>query len=180
MKHKSNNLPVFQITFRNRFCIIYTKCYLTSTVTWPIQNWKLWLRFVSNSGGGGYQWETKINGSFSHECIIIFHTQSERISYWWQNIHFCLRCFFNTVHQKQNWINLSRSLTQRVKANGDFSLLSLQVFTPLFRPIIFYSPFSATGDYTDFYSSRDHATNVGIMFRGKENALMPNWYVTAY
>uniref|UniRef100_A0A4W5PGQ6 Fumarylacetoacetase n=1 Tax=Hucho hucho TaxID=62062 RepID=A0A4W5PGQ6_9TELE len=32
-----------------------------------------------------------------------------------------------------------------------------------------------TGDYTDFYSSRDHATNVGIMFRGKENALMPNW-----
>ncbi len=32
-----------------------------------------------------------------------------------------------------------------------------------------------TGDYTDFYSSREHATNVGIMFRGKENALMPNW-----
>lgn len=32
------------------------------------------------------------------------------------------------------------------------------------------------GDYTDFYSSREHATNVGIMFRGKDNALMPNWY----
>jgi fumarylacetoacetase len=31
------------------------------------------------------------------------------------------------------------------------------------------------GDYTDFYSSREHAANVGIMFRGKENALMPNW-----
>ena len=31
------------------------------------------------------------------------------------------------------------------------------------------------GDYTDFYASKDHATNVGIMFRGKENALMPNW-----
>ena len=31
------------------------------------------------------------------------------------------------------------------------------------------------GDYTDFYSSRQHATNVGTMFRGKENALMPNW-----
>jgi fumarylacetoacetase len=30
-------------------------------------------------------------------------------------------------------------------------------------------------DYTDFYASREHATNVGIMFRGKENALMPNW-----
>jgi fumarylacetoacetase len=31
------------------------------------------------------------------------------------------------------------------------------------------------GDYTDFYSSREHATNVGIMFRGVENALQPNW-----
>jgi len=34
---------------------------------------------------------------------------------------------------------------------------------------------AAIGDYTDFYSSLDHATNVGTMFRGKENALMPNW-----
>ena len=31
------------------------------------------------------------------------------------------------------------------------------------------------GDYTDFYSSREHATNVGSMFRGAESALMPNW-----
>jgi fumarylacetoacetase len=31
------------------------------------------------------------------------------------------------------------------------------------------------GDYTDFYSSRDHATNLGVMIRGKENALNPNW-----
>jgi fumarylacetoacetase len=33
------------------------------------------------------------------------------------------------------------------------------------------------GDYTDFYSSIHHATNVGIMFRDKNNALLPNWYV---
>lgn len=31
------------------------------------------------------------------------------------------------------------------------------------------------GDYTDFYASKYHASNVGIMFRGKDNALMPNW-----
>lgn len=31
------------------------------------------------------------------------------------------------------------------------------------------------GDYTDFYSSKEHATNVGTMFRGADNALMPNW-----
>lgn len=31
------------------------------------------------------------------------------------------------------------------------------------------------GDYTDFYSSKNHAYNVGCMFRGPDNALMPNW-----
>lgn len=30
-------------------------------------------------------------------------------------------------------------------------------------------------DYTDFYSSKNHAYNVGVMFRGPENALNPNW-----
>lgn len=31
------------------------------------------------------------------------------------------------------------------------------------------------GDYTDFYSSEDHARNVGTMFRDPANALLPNW-----
>lgn len=31
------------------------------------------------------------------------------------------------------------------------------------------------GDYTDFYSSEDHARNVGTMFRDPNNALLPNW-----
>ncbi len=31
------------------------------------------------------------------------------------------------------------------------------------------------GDYTDFYSSKQHAYNVGCMFRDPENAIMPNW-----
>jgi fumarylacetoacetase len=31
------------------------------------------------------------------------------------------------------------------------------------------------GDYTDFYSSEEHATNVGTMFRDPDNALLPNW-----
>ncbi|MHC1949780.1 fumarylacetoacetase [Bradyrhizobium sp. UFLA06-06] len=37
-----------------------------------------------------------------------------------------------------------------------------------------YMPFVVSG-YTDFYSSKEHATNVGVMFRGKDNALQPNW-----
>ncbi|CEM33884.1 unnamed protein product [Vitrella brassicaformis CCMP3155] len=31
------------------------------------------------------------------------------------------------------------------------------------------------GDYTDFYASKEHATNVGSIWRSKENPLLPNW-----
>jgi len=31
------------------------------------------------------------------------------------------------------------------------------------------------GDYTDFYASKEHATNVGSIFRDPKNALLPNW-----
>jgi len=33
----------------------------------------------------------------------------------------------------------------------------------------------AVAGYTDFYSSKEHATNVGTMFRDKSNPLLPNW-----
>jgi fumarylacetoacetase len=35
-------------------------------------------------------------------------------------------------------------------------------------------PFTVAG-FTDFYSSKEHATNVGTMFRDKSNPLLPNW-----
>ncbi|MFO7538323.1 MAG: fumarylacetoacetase [Chloroflexota bacterium] len=34
---------------------------------------------------------------------------------------------------------------------------------------------AAIGDYTDFYSSKEHASNVGSMFRDPDKALLPNW-----
>jgi fumarylacetoacetase len=37
-----------------------------------------------------------------------------------------------------------------------------------------HMPF-VVSEYTDFYAGRHHATNVGTMFRGAENALPPNW-----
>ena len=40
--------------------------------------------------------------------------------------------------------------------------------------VTLHLPFTVAG-YTDFYSSKEHATNVGVMFRGKDNALQPNW-----
>lgn len=37
-----------------------------------------------------------------------------------------------------------------------------------------HMPFTVA-EFTDFYANRHHATNVGTMFRGAENALPPNW-----
>lgn len=34
----------------------------------------------------------------------------------------------------------------------------------------------AIGDYTDFFSSMHHAKNCGLMFRGPQNPINPNWY----
>lgn len=34
------------------------------------------------------------------------------------------------------------------------------------------------GDYTDFYSSKYHAINVGALFRSRENALTENWWAS--
>ncbi|HEX6225763.1 MAG TPA: fumarylacetoacetase [Chryseolinea sp.] len=50
------------------------------------------------------------------------------------------------------------------------------------HPFVFYKHQEVTmmmplrvGNYTDFYSSKEHATNVGAMFRDPNNALLPNW-----
>lgn len=42
------------------------------------------------------------------------------------------------------------------------------------KDVTLHLPLVVAG-FADFYSSREHATNVGVMFRGKENALQPNW-----
>ncbi|MVT55097.1 fumarylacetoacetase [Bradyrhizobium yuanmingense] len=51
--------------------------------------------------------------------------------------------------------------------------LRKQALVPM-REARLHLPFAVSG-YTDFYSSKEHATNVGVMFRGKDNALQPNW-----
>lgn len=50
------------------------------------------------------------------------------------------------------------------KARILFPVDKVQMLMPIFSQ-----------DYTDFYSSREHATNVGTMFRDPDNALLPNW-----
>ena len=54
----------------------------------------------------------------------------------------------------------------------DFALRQ-QALHPM-AEVIMHLP-ADIGDYTDFYSSKEHATNVGTMLRSKENPLLPNW-----
>lgn len=76
------------------------------------------------------------------------------------------------------WRATRARLTELLLADGDNTLrsnpkLREAALQPL-QEVKMHLP-AKIGDYTDFYSSREHATNVGIMFRGKDNALQPNW-----
>jgi fumarylacetoacetase len=70
--------------------------------------------------------------------------------------------------------NKVRAQLQHLLSDGDSALKN--------HPDLFYKQTEVTlhlpvkvGDYTDFYSSIEHATNVGKMFRDPDNALLPNW-----
>ena len=80
-----------------------------------------------------------------------------------------------------NFIRLGKSVTTDVRHSIQRALVDtsspLRQLPALFRPveeIVMHLPVHI-GDYTDFYSSIEHATNVGKMFRDPENALLPNW-----
>ena len=78
---------------------------------------------------------------------------------------------------KSVWQNVRQTLQTLLSAGmptlRDNVVLREDAFYPMAEVTMQMPAF--IGDYTDFYSSREHATNVGTMFRGKENALMPNW-----
>ncbi|WMX56803.1 fumarylacetoacetase [Peribacillus sp. R9-11] len=75
------------------------------------------------------------------------------------------------------WTSVRKKLQYLLDANTpdlrDDEEIRLKAFHPL-KDVEMLLP-AKIGDYTDFYASREHATNVGTMFRGKDNALMPNW-----
>jgi fumarylacetoacetase len=68
---------------------------------------------------------------------------------------------------------ISRLLTADEPALRDNKALRDRALLPMAQ-VAMALPFRI-GDYTDFYSSREHASNVGAMLRGPQNALMPNW-----
>lgn len=70
--------------------------------------------------------------------------------------------------------NAVRNLIQETLCDEDSPLKDAKgIFKPM-SDVLLHMPVEVR-DYTDFYSSIEHAMNLGIMFRGPENALMPNW-----
>jgi len=76
------------------------------------------------------------------------------------------------------WAGLRARLTALLAEGGDPALrddaaLRERALTPM-EGAELHLPF-VVSEFTDFYAGRHHATNVGTMFRGPENALPPNW-----
>lgn len=92
---------------------------------------------------------------------------------------------FNTALLEKDTLNdfisLGKEITSRVRKKIQFWLKDDNSVLAG-KPELFVKQSDAQmhmpvsiGDYTDFYSSLEHATNVGKMFRDPENALLPNW-----
>ena len=99
------------------------------------------------------------------------------------SLSFCEHCFSNEYlnrmmgHGKLEIRDLRNRISELLNAeNSELSqnkeaiakVLDLQSESEMHLPI-------KIGDYTDFYSSEQHAFNVGSMFRDPDNALLPNW-----
>jgi fumarylacetoacetase len=71
------------------------------------------------------------------------------------------------------WADLRGRLTALL-AEGSADQAGVEPFLVPLAEVELHLPF-LVAEYTDFYAGRHHATNVGTMFRGAENALPPNW-----
>ena len=98
-------------------------------------------------------------------------------------LSFCEHCFSNEylnrmmghgkseIRELRDRISELLNIENKVLAQNKDAItkvLDLQSDSEMHLPI-------KIGDYTDFYSSEQHAFNVGSMFRDPNNALLPNW-----
>ena len=80
-----------------------------------------------------------------------------------------------------DFINLGKNKTNKVREILQKQLIDENSKLKLHHDLIFsmfevemHMPVNV-GDYTDFYSSIEHASNIGSMFRDPDNPLLPNW-----
>ena len=78
---------------------------------------------------------------------------------------------------KPVWQEARKRISELLRADHprlrDDVALRAKALIPM-HEVEMHMPIQVSG-YTDFYSSREHATNVGMMFRDPANALLPNW-----
>ena len=74
---------------------------------------------------------------------------------------------------KETWIRFREQLTELL-SEGAAKRSQVEPHLHALGEVQLYMPL-VVGEFTDFYAGRHHATNVGTMFRGAENALPPNW-----
>lgn len=78
---------------------------------------------------------------------------------------------------KPVWQEARKKISELLRADHprlrDDAALRAKALIPM-HEVQMHMPIQVSG-YTDFYSSREHATNVGMMFRDPANALLPNW-----
>lgn len=78
---------------------------------------------------------------------------------------------------KPVWQEARKKISELLRADHprlrDDVALRAKALIPM-HEVQLHMPIQVSG-YTDFYSSREHATNVGMMFRDPANALLPNW-----
>lgn len=74
------------------------------------------------------------------------------------------------------WASIRTKLIELLSSanNNDDQKRKIEKAQYPIKSITLHLPFTVS-EYTDFYSGRQHAQNVGTMFRGPENALPPNW-----
>ena len=80
-----------------------------------------------------------------------------------------------------DFINLGKNKTNKVREILQKQLIDENSKLKVHNDFIFsmsevemHMPVNV-GDYTDFYSSMEHASNIGSMFRDPDNPLLPNW-----
>jgi fumarylacetoacetase len=99
------------------------------------------------------------------------------------SLSFCEHCFNNEFlnrmmgHGKIEIRELRNRISELLNISNDELFKDkkhLEIVLDLQSSATMHLPIKI-GDYTDFYSSEQHAFNVGSMFRDPNNALLPNW-----
>ncbi|NND91885.1 MAG: fumarylacetoacetase [Granulosicoccus sp.] len=87
----------------------------------------------------------------------------------------CRRPSWNTLMNRGpvTWLRFRDQLTT-LMSEGAAARSDVEAHLYPLSSVLLQLPFTVS-EYTDFYAGRHHATNVGTMFRGAENALPPNW-----